>query len=116
MLQGNKNSPYCNSEGYPNPTAYGVIKEENELEKKVCFLVKIVKFIISESGFELVNRIEIKDKKSGRIFRWTGLNARIAKETNFQPVQMKTLLAFIVATRRLSEWKPLMKFQVKMKG
>lgn len=68
-MQGNKNNPFYNSEGYPNPTAFGVIQEENELEKKTSFLIKVLKFIISESGYELINRIEIRDKKSGRVFR-----------------------------------------------
>ena len=68
-MQGNKNNPLYNSEGYPNPTAFGVIQEENELEKKTGFLIKVLKFIINESGYELLNRIEIKDKKSGRVFR-----------------------------------------------
>lgn len=68
-MRGDKNNPFYNSEGYPNPTAYSVIKEENELEKKVNFLIKVLKFIIRESGFELVSRIEIRDVKSGRVFR-----------------------------------------------
>lgn len=68
-MQGNKDNPFYNSEGYPNPTAFGVIQEENELEKKTGFLIKVLKFIISESGYELLNRIEVKDKKSGRVFR-----------------------------------------------
>lgn len=68
-MQGNKNNPFHNSEGYSNPTAFGVIQEENELEKKTGFLIKVLKFIINESGYELLNRIEIKDKKSGRVFR-----------------------------------------------
>lgn len=33
------------------------------------FLIKVLKFIIAESGFELLARIEIKDKKTGRCFR-----------------------------------------------
>lgn len=68
-MQGDKNNPFYNSEGYPNPTALDVIQEENELEKKTGFLIKVLKFIINESGYELLNRIEIKDKKSGRVFR-----------------------------------------------
>jgi hypothetical protein len=68
-MQGDKNNPFYNSEGYPNPTAFSVIQEENELEKKTGFLIKVLKFIINESGYELLNRIEIKDKKSGRVFR-----------------------------------------------
>jgi len=68
-MQENKDNPFYNSEGYPNPTAFGVIQEENELEKKTGFLIKVLKFIISESGYELLNRIEVKDKKTGRVFR-----------------------------------------------
>ena len=65
--------PYQNAEGYADPTAFEalkpIIQEENELERKVNFLIKVLKFIVSESGFELLNRIEIKDKKSGKEFR-----------------------------------------------
>ena len=32
-------------------------------------LIKVLKYIISKSGFELVSRIEIKDKKTGRVFK-----------------------------------------------
>lgn len=39
------------------------------LEGKVNFLIKVLKFIIAESGFELLARIELKDKKTGRCFR-----------------------------------------------
>lgn len=62
-----------NAEGYYDPTAYeglkGIIAEETALEKKANFLIKIIKYIIRESGFELLNRIEIKDTKTGRIFK-----------------------------------------------
>lgn len=62
-----------NGEGYSDPTAYeglkGIIAEENALEREVTTLVKVLKFIVSRSGFELVSRIELKDKKTGRIFK-----------------------------------------------
>lgn len=68
----NKN-PHFNASGCPDPTAYEalkpIIKEDTELENRVNFLIKVLKFIISQSGFELLNRIEIKDKKTGRTFR-----------------------------------------------
>lgn len=67
------NNPKYNSEGYYDPTAYAglrpIIQEENALERKVTFLIKVLKYIIGESGFELVNRIEIKDTKTGRLFK-----------------------------------------------
>lgn len=66
-------NPRRNSEGYFDPTAYmglkPIIEEENALEREVNMLVKVLKYIISKSGFELVNRIELRDKKTSRTFR-----------------------------------------------
>lgn len=54
----------------PHTTPCGLIMQEDAaLEGKVNFLIKVLKFIIAESGFELLARIEIKDKKTGRCFR-----------------------------------------------
>ena len=67
------NNPYYNGEGYPDPTAYagtkGIIKEETATEKKASELIKILKFIIRLAGFELIERIKIKDTKTGREFK-----------------------------------------------
>jgi hypothetical protein len=68
-----QNNPTKNAEGYQDPTAYHALKpiihDEAALEGKVNFLIKILKFIITESGFELLARIELRDKKTGRCFR-----------------------------------------------
>lgn len=68
--------PWENGEGYPDPTAYNalrpIMQEDAALEGKVNFLIKVLKFIIAESGFELLARIEIKDKKTGRCFTMRG--------------------------------------------
>lgn len=65
--------PHRNSEGYYDPTAYygmkPIIDEENALQREVNLLIKVLKYIIIKSGFELVNRIEIRDRKTGRIFK-----------------------------------------------
>lgn len=65
--------PLYNASGCADPTAYEalkpIIREENQLEGKVAFLIKILKYIINESGFDLLSRIEIKDRKTGREFR-----------------------------------------------
>ena len=70
---GNNKNPHNNSSGLPDPTAYEalkpIIKEETEVEKKCNFLIKIIKYIIVESGFELLNRIELKHTESGRVFK-----------------------------------------------
>ena len=70
---GNKKNPRCNSEGYADHTAYEalkpIIKEETALENKMSFIIKMFKFIASEAGFEITNRIELKDKTTGRLFK-----------------------------------------------
>ena len=70
---GDKRNPKYNQSGCADPTAYEalkpIIKEDTAIENKVNFLIKVLKFIINETGFELLNRIEIKDKKTGRCFK-----------------------------------------------
>lgn len=39
------------------------------MDAKVNTLIKVLKFIIAESGFELAARIELRDRKTGRFFR-----------------------------------------------
>lgn len=70
-------NPRLNSEGYYDPTAYhglrniirNIIREENAVDYEVSTLIKVLKYIINRAGFELVSRIELKDKKSGRVFK-----------------------------------------------
>lgn len=69
------NNPYFNSEGYADPTAYAgtknIIKEESETEteRRASELIKVLKFIIRLASFELIERVKIKDTKTGREFR-----------------------------------------------
>lgn len=66
-------NPYFNSEGYADPTAYhgtkDIIKEETETDRKATELIKVLKFIIRSCGFELIERVQIRDTKTGREFR-----------------------------------------------
>lgn len=68
-----KNNPFYNSEGYPDPTAYGglkpVIKEEAELDKKAHNLVNVLKFIVEWAGFEFIGRIQLKHIKTGKEYK-----------------------------------------------
>lgn len=66
--------PWENAEGYADPTAYAAltniqVEESAALDARVNTLIKVLKYIIAASGFEMVNRIELRDKKSGRCFR-----------------------------------------------
>ena len=61
-----------NRDGYVDPTAYAALKtirNDGKAEQKEAYLISVLKFIIRESGFELENRIELKHRKTGRIFR-----------------------------------------------
>lgn len=62
-----------NSEGYSDPTACtamsNILREENEQQRRVSSLIKELKIIIDEAGFDLLARIEIRDRKTGREYR-----------------------------------------------
>lgn len=62
-----------NSEGYYDLTAYGALKpimqENAEMDKKAHNLVNVVKFIVDWAGFEVVGRIQIRHKASGKEYR-----------------------------------------------
>ena len=65
-------SPKRNSEGYVDPTAYAALKSisrNEKVEKKAAYVISILKFIAGEAGFDVMNRIELRHKKSGRTFR-----------------------------------------------
>ena len=70
---GDKRNLKYNQSGCADPTAYeaisNIIKEEKELVKKVHNLINVLKLIIDWAGFELIGRIEIRDKKTKREFR-----------------------------------------------
>lgn len=65
--------PRKNAEGYADLTAYNdmkkVVREEDDADKRVFELVGVLKFIIRAAGFELTERIQLKDKRTGRVYR-----------------------------------------------
>lgn len=68
------NKEYYNASGCADPTAYDAmqnIQQEQRAEAAADAhrLIKAVKALIAENGFVLLNRIELKDIKSGTIFK-----------------------------------------------
>ena len=61
--------PWENSSGCKDLTDYGATKPITEEEQRVAELVKVIKTIIRWAGFNLVNRIELQDRRSGRTYR-----------------------------------------------
>lgn len=58
-----------NGAGYSDPTAFEAIKNISEKEKKISQTVRIIKLIADLAGYEVIERIVLKDKKSGEIWR-----------------------------------------------
>lgn len=78
MLLGNNGKPWLNDSGCPDPTAYEAMKRIQSEEKRLYqtdgnttarLVITTIKNILDLSGFELVERIQIRHKKSGKIFR-----------------------------------------------
>lgn len=61
--------PWENSSGCKDPTAYAASKPISEEEQRVTDLVKVLKTIIRWAGFDLINRIELRERRSGRTYR-----------------------------------------------
>ena len=62
-----------NSEGYSDPTACDavtkVMREENERQRRVSAVIGILKNAADLAGFDLVNRVVLRDRKTGREYR-----------------------------------------------
>lgn len=62
-----------NQEGYTDPTASIAVgqmsREENEVDKRAYDLIKVLKYIIKGAGFELMERVQVKDIKTGRVYK-----------------------------------------------
>ena len=73
---GNNGKPWLNDSGCPDPTAYEAMKRIQNEERRLIqtdlnarLVITTIKNILDLSGFELVERIQIRHKKSGKIFR-----------------------------------------------
>ena len=62
-----------NKEGYSDPTAHAairnIIQEENEQLRRVSELIGVVKYIVDKAGFDLLARIELRDRRTGKEYR-----------------------------------------------
>lgn len=62
-----------NTSGCADPTAHdallSMVQADAELERRTNALIKAVKTTIDLAGHDLIARIEVRDRKTGRIFR-----------------------------------------------
>ena len=66
-------NPKLNGEGYPDPTIYEalkpVIKEEDQRQRRISKFVTLLKDFADLCGYEVMNRVVLKDKKTGKEYR-----------------------------------------------
>ena len=60
-------NPYFNGEKYYDHTAGKAIV--NMEKERITNVINEIKEIINENGFELMNRIVLKDKKTGKTYK-----------------------------------------------
>lgn len=58
-----------NGSGYSDPTACEALTNVTEEERRLSKLIKTIKSIAELAGFEVDERIVLRDSKSGRIWR-----------------------------------------------
>lgn len=58
-----------NRDKYPDPTAKKVERELTAEELEASYLVKMIRQIAAWAGYDVVNRIEFRNRKSGRCYR-----------------------------------------------
>lgn len=65
--------PYHNPSGAADPTAYAAMgkvqEQQDEADVRLIQMLSVVKPIINWAGFDLLNRIEVRDRKTKRIYR-----------------------------------------------
>jgi hypothetical protein len=55
-----------NGEGYPDPTASEAIDEADRIPERITWFIKTVKSIAALVDLEVISRIQIRDKSTGR--------------------------------------------------
>ena len=58
-----------NDEHYPDPTAYAVLKSIESTDKRVTEIIRCMKSIAVVCGFDVIGRIELRDRKTGKVYR-----------------------------------------------
>lgn len=62
----NKTLRRKNGEGYPDPTASEAIDEADRIPERITWFIKTVKSIAALVDLEVISRIQIRDKSTGR--------------------------------------------------
>lgn len=62
-------NPKKNHEGYDDPAAYAAMKKIEREEERFNKLLHMIRDLCELSGFKILDRIVLEDKRTGRIWR-----------------------------------------------
>lgn len=64
---------YRNPSGCADPTAHNALSaiqgSQDQTDERVNRMIKALKILIDQSGYDLLARIELRDRETGRIYR-----------------------------------------------
>ena len=60
--------PWQNKSGYNDPTAYAATKPTDD-EIRVAKLANSIRTMAELAGFEILNRMDIRDTKTGKVYK-----------------------------------------------
>lgn len=73
MITNDSSIPYRNKSGCADPTAHDALSaiqaEQDQEVERVNRLIKALKINIDLADFDLLNRIEIRDRRTGKCYR-----------------------------------------------
>lgn len=58
-----------NAEGYADPTADKAIRRADKVPDDVARLIRTLKAVAALAGYEIIGRIQLKNKKTGRAYK-----------------------------------------------
>lgn len=68
MARQGKKDYMHNGEGFSDPTAYAAYREIDREEQRFRKLLKTIFSLCELAGFEVVGRVTLRDKRSGKVW------------------------------------------------
>lgn len=73
MADEKKGHLYKNAEGYPDPTVgcamANIAEQDRQRYETMCTVIHLIKATAELAGFEVIGRITLMDKKSGKKYK-----------------------------------------------
>ena len=61
--------PWQKAEGYPDFTAYQGQNAIAKEDQRVAELIKHIRYVVRLAGFEMLNRVELRDTRTHKVYK-----------------------------------------------